>query len=90
VPGNVVLTAGYAGTRSAHILVSQVNENIESPLACFQQILNGSNQPIPNPAYQPSYTLGCGIDSTPYGTAWPYAAPYQSVDSNNSIGQARL
>jgi hypothetical protein len=89
VPGNVVLTAGYAGTRSAHILVSQVNENIESPLACFQQILNGSNQPIPNPAYQPSYTLGCGIDSTPYGTAWPYAAPYQSVDSNNSIGQAR-
>ncbi len=31
LPGNIVLTAGYAGSRSAHILVSQVNENIGSP-----------------------------------------------------------
>ncbi len=28
LPGNVVLTAGYAGTRSAHILVGQSNENL--------------------------------------------------------------
>ena len=89
IPGNVVLTVGYAGTRSAHILVSQVNENIESPLACFPQTLNTLGQPIANPAYVPGYTLGCGINSTPYGTAWPYAGAFQSVDSNNSIGQAR-
>jgi hypothetical protein len=45
LPGNVVLTAGYAGSRSAHILVSQVNENVTSPTAC------GTS----------GYTLGCGI-----------------------------
>jgi len=28
MPGNVVVTAGYAGSRSAHILVGQVNENV--------------------------------------------------------------
>ena len=28
LPGNVVLTVGYAGSRSAHILVSQLNENL--------------------------------------------------------------
>jgi hypothetical protein len=44
-PGNIVLTAGYAGSRSAHILVSQVNENISSPEAC---------------GVTAGYTLGCG------------------------------
>jgi hypothetical protein len=68
-PGNVVLTAGYAGTRSHHILVSQLNENITSPSAC------GGNVP--------GYTLGCGI------TSYPYANPYQIVNTNNSMGAAR-
>jgi hypothetical protein len=68
LPGNVVLTAGYAGSRGAHILVSQLNENISSPTACG--VVQG-------------YNVGCGF---PY---FPYAAPYQSVDTNNSIGAAR-
>ncbi len=68
LPGNVVLTAGYAGTRSAHILTSQLNENLNSPSACG--VITG-------------YTLGCN-----FGT-FPYAGYYQSVDTNNSIGQAR-
>ena len=55
LPGNVVLTAGYAGSRSAHILVSQVNENVSSPAACG--VVAG-------------YTLGCGanliISSNPF------------------------
>jgi len=34
MPGNVVVTAGYAGSRSAHILVGQVNENVNDPNAC--------------------------------------------------------
>jgi hypothetical protein len=89
VPGNVVLTMGYAGSRSHHILVSQLNENIESPLACFKQTLNSAGMPIPNPAYVPGYTLGCGINSTPFGTAYPYAAAFQTVDTNNSIGSAQ-
>jgi hypothetical protein len=67
VPGDVVLTMGYAGTRSHHILVSQLNENIMSPTAC---------------GVVPGYTLGCGI------TSYPYAAPFQTVDTNNSIGNA--
>jgi hypothetical protein len=68
LPGDVVLTAGYAGSRSTHILVSQVNENLTSPSAC---------------GVIPGYTLGCGFPSFPYGF------PFQAVDSNNSIGNAR-
>jgi hypothetical protein len=68
LPGSVVFTLGYAGTRSHHILVSQLDENIESPSGCG--VIQG-------------YTLGCGI------TNWPYAAPYQFVDTNNSIGSAQ-
>ena len=68
LPGDIVLTAGYAGSRSTHILVSQVNENISSPTAC---------------GTVPGYTVGCGFPS------FPYAFPFQSVDSNNSIGNAR-
>ena len=68
LPGNVVLTTGYAGSRTTHVLVSQVNENISSPSAC---------------GTVPGYTLGCGFPT------FPYAFPFQSVDSNNSIGNAR-
>jgi len=68
LPGNVVLTVGYGGSRSAHILVSQLNENLSSPSAC---------------GVVPGYTVGCGF------SPFPYAAPFQSVDTNNSIGAAR-
>lgn len=72
VPGNVVLTAGYAGSKSTHILVSQANENLNQPGACPGE-----------PGAVAGYTLGCGLGD------WPYAAPFQSVDSNNSVGSAR-
>jgi hypothetical protein len=68
LPANLVLTVGYAGSRSAHILVSQLNENLSSPSAC---------------GTVPGYTIGCGFP------AFPYAAPFQSVNTNNSIGAAR-
>ncbi len=55
LPGNVVLTAGYAGSRSAHILVSQLNENLNEPSACP----GGAN-------FTPGYTLGCGFGTFPY------------------------
>jgi len=79
LPGNVVLTMGYAGTRSAHILVSQVDENIEDPGAC------------PDHGGTSGYTLGCNLGA-PYPAAnfpYPYAPFGQSISSNNSIGQAR-
>jgi hypothetical protein len=56
LPGNIVLTAGYAGSRSSRILVSQVDENVSSPLACPG---NGSSTVS-------GYTLGCGILNFPY------------------------
>jgi hypothetical protein len=75
LPGNVVLTVGYAGTRSAHILTSQLNENINDPSGCYGAI--------------PGYTLGCGFGFFPYATNQPGEGAFQSVDTNNSIGQAR-
>jgi hypothetical protein len=72
LPGNVVLTIGYAGSRSHHILVGQENENLNDPNACPDGFT-----PVAG------YTLGCGIGY------FPYAAPYQTVASNNSIGNAR-
>jgi hypothetical protein len=68
LPGNVVLTAGYAGTRSSHILVGQSNENLSSPSAC---------------GTTPGYTVGCGFPT------YPYAAAFQQVAANNSVGTAR-
>ena len=50
LPGNVVLTAGYAGSRSHHILVDGMNLNAASPGACG--VVNG-------------YTLGCGKAAPP-------------------------
>jgi len=79
LPGDVVLTVGYAGTRSAHILVSQVDENIEDPAAC------------PDHGGTSGYTLGCNLGAA-YPVAnfpYPYAPFGQSISSNNSIGQAR-
>ncbi len=76
LPGDVVLTAGYAGSRSTHILVGQVNENIGSPSACDPTSAN----------FTPGYTLGCapggGALVAPYG-------PFTTVDSNNDAGRAR-
>ena len=68
LPGNVVLTAGYAGTRSTHILVGQSNENLSAPSAC---------------GTVPGYTVGCGFPT------YPYAAAFQQVAANNSVGTAR-
>ena len=78
MPGNVVLTVGYGGSRSAHILVSQLNENLNEPSACP----GGAN-------FTPGYTLGCGFGTFPYTVNQPGGGFFQSVDTNNSIGAAR-
>ncbi len=49
--GNLVLTAGYAGSRSTHLLVAGNNLNTSGPTAC------GSVA---------SYTLGCSPGGAPY------------------------
>jgi hypothetical protein len=45
LPGNIVLTAGYAGSKSTHILVDGLNLKLTSPSACGTVT---------------GYTLGCG------------------------------
>ena len=54
--GNLVLTAGYAGSRSSHILVDGLNLNVGSPTAC---------------GTTPGYTLGCGSGGTAFGPKFP-------------------
>jgi hypothetical protein len=49
LPGNIVLTAGYAGSFSTHILVDGLDLNLHSPNAC-----PGGSAPVPG------YTFGCG------------------------------
>jgi hypothetical protein len=49
--GNLVLTAGYAGSRGTHILVAGNDENTASPSACGTVA---------------SYTLGCLSGGAPY------------------------
>jgi hypothetical protein len=51
LPGGILLTAGYAGSRSSHILVDGNNINVTSPSAC---------------GTASGYTLGCGISTIPY------------------------
>ncbi|HXM40555.1 MAG TPA: carboxypeptidase-like regulatory domain-containing protein [Bryobacteraceae bacterium] len=61
LPGQVLLTAGYAGSRASHILVDGNNLNVGSPLAC---------------GTVPGYTLGCGPGGSAFGipaTNFPYS-----------------
>jgi hypothetical protein len=77
LPGNVVLTAGYAGSRSSHILVDGMNLNVGSPSACG--VVTG-------------YTLGCGSGGTafnpPYGAANGFFFPPTILNAND-VGAAK-
>jgi hypothetical protein len=72
IPGHVVLTAGYAGARSSHILVFGNNINVNSPSAC------GEVQ---------GYALGCGPNGAAFGVPYP-AFPYSEIDSIYDAGLA--
>jgi len=76
LPGNVVMTAGYAGSRSHHILVDGVNLNVGSPSACDPTSKN----------FDPNYKLGCapggGALVAPYGV-------FTVVSNISAVGNAR-
>jgi len=74
LPGNVVLTAGYAGSRSSHILVDGLNLNVGSPSACGT----------------PGYTLGCGPGGAAFGPKWgaPTFLFPLTINNNNDVGKA--
>ena len=59
IPGNIVLTAGYAGSRGRHILVAGNNLNTNNP--------NNANGIGPGACGKVSgYTLGCNANGSPY------------------------
>jgi Carboxypeptidase regulatory-like domain len=72
LPGQIVLTAGYAGSRSTHILIDGNNLNVSTPLAC-----TGG-----------SYTLGCGpggsFVAAPYATSFPFSTIANITDQGTA------
>jgi Carboxypeptidase regulatory-like domain len=55
LPGQIVLTVGYAGSRASHILEFGNNINVGSPSACGTA----------------GYTLGCGPGGAAFGVPYP-------------------
>ncbi len=83
LPGNIVLTAGYAGSRSSHILVDGMNLNVGSPSACA----GGANAVA-------GYTFGCGPGgasfSSPWGTNIGYFPGFPpTILNTNDVGAAK-
>jgi Carboxypeptidase regulatory-like domain len=72
LPGSVVLTAGYAGSRSSHILIDGNNMNIASPAACGA--VSG-------------YKLGCGPNGAAFGVPYTQF-PFSTIANISDIGRA--
>jgi hypothetical protein len=72
IPGHIVVTAGYAGSRSSHILGFGNNINVGSPSACGT--VSG-------------YTLGCGAGGAAFGVPYP-AFPFSTIDDIFDNGKA--
>jgi hypothetical protein len=68
----VLLTAGYAGSRSSHLLIDGNNINVGSPSACGT--VSG-------------YTLGCGPGGAAFGVPYQ-AFAFSTIDNINDIGRA--
>jgi len=72
LPGQVLLTVGYAGSRASHILVYGNNLNVGSPSAC---------------GVAAGYTLGCGPGGAAFGVP-ETDFPYSTVDNMTDDGRA--
>ena len=71
LPGNLVLTAGYAGAHGSHILVTGNNLTTDSPSAC------GTVQ---------NYTLGCNFNGSPYTSPY-VAPNFNSIFLYGDVGK---
>jgi Carboxypeptidase regulatory-like domain len=72
IPGQIVLTAGYAGSRSSHILEYGNNINVGSPSACGTVA---------------GYTLGCGPNGAAFASPYP-AFPFSFIQNVFDAGHA--
>lgn len=73
LPAQIVLTAGYAGSRGSHILNFGNNINTGSPSAC---------------GTVPGYTLGCGPGGTAFSSPYPAEFAFSNIYSINDYGRA--
>jgi hypothetical protein len=80
LPGNVVLTAGYAGSRSSHILVDGLNLNVGSPTACDPT----------SKEFNPNYHLGCAPGGGAFAPKWgaPTFVGALVMNNINDVGRA--
>ncbi len=72
LPGEVVLTVGYAGSRGSHFTTFGNNINVGSPGACGT--VSG-------------YTLGCGPGGASFGVPYA-AFPYSTINDIFDVGRA--
>jgi hypothetical protein len=80
LPGSVVLTVGYAGSRSSRILVDGLNLNVGSPSACDPTSVN----------FDPTYRLGCAPGGGALAPKWgapTFLFPLVIANSND-VGRA--
>lgn len=64
LPGDVLLTAGYAGSTGGHLLVYGNDMNTQSPSAC---------------GTTPGYTLGCLSSGQPYVPPYESNTPFDNI-----------
>jgi hypothetical protein len=72
IPGQIVLTVGYAGSKATHILNYGNNINVGSPSACG--VVSG-------------YTLGCGPNGAAFGVPYP-DFPFSTIQNIFDSGRA--
>jgi len=82
IPGDIVLTVGYAGSRSSHILVSTNNNlNVNTPNACAGSPVLADQVP--------GYTRGCGSGGTFLNPPAQFGAfPFSLIFAIADQGQA--
>jgi hypothetical protein len=73
IPGQIVLTVGYVGSRDSHILVDGNNINLTSPSAC---------------GTVPGYTLGCGPNGAAFVSPFLTAFPFSTISATTDEGRA--
>ncbi len=78
IPGEIVLTVGYAGSRGHHILIDGNNLNVATPSACDPT----------SPNFKVGYTLGCkpggGALPAPYAATFPFNTVLNTTDQGNA------
>jgi len=74
LPGQIVLTVGYVGSRSSHILVDGNNINVVSPAACFAKVSG--------------YSVGCLPGGGGYVSPYLTNFPFSDIAATEDLGRS--